>query len=346
MAVAALAVGAVLAGAGGALSAKGAAKAQNKAQAENDARWSADQQYNYDRWRESRGEGGYAFMPLYANTAGGEPIEPALWADALKVYDAAKANMSPGQAMEIFNTITGQWEPTQKAAEQVAANIFSGEMERKQLEDARPVMAARTEMAEARKSAGLEALQQQLNEIRAIQKKKGFEGDSFGSNLMKFNARRSILTDSALAKAGANLENAVDERGIKTGILNTQLGSLSLPGQMATSAATFKTLPEVLALQRQAGLINSLKAPFAIGTSEPFKRGAAPTVQPVENGKMIWGSALSGAGNTLAAGASLLGGGGGGTPSGGGGLPAGGYDGGAMYQSTGIPSFWRTQGVQ
>ena len=137
------------------------------------------------------------------------------------------------------------------------------------MEAQEPVSQARKAVAS---SAPLEALAQTINEIKMINARKGFAGDSTGMRSLEFDARRR----AASAGAEAELANALDNRGIKDRSIATRLGSLALPGQMAGQRLEFSQLPEATLeneMKRRQKLFDWFKM-----QPQQFKMDAPPPV--------------------------------------------------------------------
>lgn len=129
------------------------------------------------------------------------------------------------------------------AGDKLITDTFSGDLTDKVLAEAQPVFSARTKLANARADAGIEALQDKLNEINAIQARKGFTGDSSATNMLQFNARRKIGTDAALERAGTDLTNATEEQSIRNAGRNLMFQSLDVPYNRARQRIQLTDLP-------------------------------------------------------------------------------------------------------
>lgn len=283
--------GAAVIGAGAtAYSASQASKSQRQA---NDANLQAAREtndLNYQLFREGRGEDGSSLLPLYA-TRNGRPFEPELFADTMAIYDATSA-LTPQQQYQRYQSVMEGLAPAQAGAVQTARGIFDGSLVNEAIANQQPVAQARTEAAGVRKNAGLESLQATLNEIKMIQRKKGFAGDSFGSNLVKFQARREANTMGAMDLAQAKLQNAQDESAIRQGGINTRINNLQAPYAMARNQIASLNAPEDALLDQQARRQQLFNA-FRIGPSQ-FQYSPLPAVQPVASTGQIAGQAIAG----------------------------------------------------
>lgn len=146
--------------------------------------------------------------------------------------------------------IVDKYEPQVEAGDQLISDVFSGDVTRAMLDEAAPVQASRIKLANMEKDAGIEALQDKLNEIRTIQAKKGFTGDSLTKHRLEFDARRRIGTDSARAMGGAELENASETARIKGAGRDLQFKSLDAPFNRAGQRLNLDNLPTLTAQQR------------------------------------------------------------------------------------------------
>lgn len=262
----------------GALAAGEKADAEEEANRQNIQAAKDLNERNYQMFREGRGEGGSALLPLYAKDAGGGLFEPKWFSDVRDVYDAASGGVTPQANLARYQNILQRYAPAQAGADATANGLFNGELENEAIAATAPVAAARNAGVAGRKQAGLEALQNTLNEIKQIQSKKGFTGDSLGNNMLRFNARRSINTSAAADQADANLQNATDIRGIRGNAIATRLANLNLPYNMARQGFQIADSPEDALLDR-TGRRSQLLSTFRIAPGE-FRYSPLPPVIP------------------------------------------------------------------
>ncbi len=171
------------------------------------------------------------------------------------------------------------------AGDQLITDTFTGDLTNKVLEEAQPVFSARTKLASARADAGIEALQDKLNEINAIQARKGFTGDSSAQNLLQFNARRKIGTDAALERAGTDLTNATEEQSIRNAGRTLQFQSLDIPYNRARQRIQLTDLPTDSASAR----LNRTMQPFnffKLGQGS-FQVQPPPTISAIPSASQI-----------------------------------------------------------
>ncbi len=246
--------------------------AQSDATNQNAANIAATNQLNYQMFLQGRGSEGSAILPLYAKDANGNLIEPELFNDTMGVYDATGA-LTPD-----YQKVLAPAQAAAAGADQTAANIFNGGFQTQELNNLQPVAQARTDAAVAQKSSTLEALQQTLNNIKAIQAGKGYSGDSFGNQLLKFSATRDANNQGANLLSQANLANATDVNRIKANNINRAIANVNLPGQIASQDVALADAPSNALLARQQqrlGLFSGFRiAPGA------FTAQNMPTVQP------------------------------------------------------------------
>jgi len=216
-----------------------------------------------------------AILPFYFGDT-----EKNLSTNAAGIYDAIrKRTGSPELQLADYSALLGKYDASANAADKLGEDLVSGRLTDQSLEESQPVFAARRGVAEARRNAGLEALKATLNEIDGIQAGKGYSGDSTGKRMLRFDARRQIGTHSASDLAGANLENASEERAIRESGRDRRLSNLNLPAALAKSAITRKQAPE---LAVEEGYQNSL-SPFGFFNIGPNKFQKADSLSALPN---------------------------------------------------------------
>ena len=266
------------------------------AQRTNLANASADRALQYDMFQDSRGAGGFAQMPYFA-TRDGVSMEPEMFQDALRMYDATSGMASP----EAVARMRGEIAPylaMQNQASGTVADMFSGRRADQMVENQQPVYAARTGLATATKNAKLEALRKTLNDNDARFAKMGFAGSGGGTAGMKvgFEARRDAHASGAIDMGQARLANATDEASLRNQNMDERLRNLHLPNAMAQQQINLSTLPENMAID-MSNRRQNVFAPFRIGTSM-FQAPPTPQVQPIASTGQILGQ-------TVAAGAGM-----------------------------------------
>lgn len=296
MPIAAIA-GIALAAGGSMIAGKAQAKADKKAQAENERRAREMRSEEERLFHEQRGSEGYAFMPEYSTTGEGTAFEPQMFQQMREVYDAT--GYSPAEKLKSYEAIVNKYAPAQAGAQKAITGLFDGSTEAQLINQAKPVMQARLDVADQRKQAGLEALSQTINEIKMIQSGKGFTGDSLAANRMKFDARRGIFTDAANARAAANLTNAEDERNIKDTQTSMRLSNFNLPSQAGASEAQFTDLPNQLLTNSATQRAGAMKGVFNIGTGNFQHQVQLPMVTPVASNMQLFGQAMQQSGSAI-----------------------------------------------
>ena len=203
---------------------------------------------NYRMFLQSRGSTGHALLPYYFGDQ-----EANLAHDLSTIYNASReAAGGYDEQLERYRRDIGQFSDMTEQAANTAKGIFDGTLENESLTNFQPVAEARVEGANARKAAGLEALQETLNEIKAVQAGKGFSGDSFGNRLLQTSARRKVYSDAATDMAGVNIQNASDTFGIHERAQARRVSNLSLPYAMAQQAVNSENLADNAILDQTA----------------------------------------------------------------------------------------------
>jgi hypothetical protein len=180
-----------------------------------------------------------AILPYYFGGA-----EKQLGQDALDNYNAiAKLYGAPELELQQYQAIIDKFGPAFQSNEQLASDIASGKISQDMLAESEPVFGARLDVAEARKNSGLEALKQTLNEIDAIQAKRGFLGEGYGKTLVNTEVRRRIFGEGADAISQAKLANAMEKRAVQESGRNLRLSNISLPDALARASLARRGLP-------------------------------------------------------------------------------------------------------
>lgn len=215
-----------------------------------------------------------AILPYYFGD-----LESTMGRDASAIYKASSAYRgSPEVQLADYQSLVDSQAGATNAIDQLAIDLATGKLTEDQIAEAMPSFAARRGVAEAKRNAGLEALQATLNEIDSIQAGKGYSGDSTGKRMLRFNARRGIGTTTAADLANVNLENALDERTIREQGRALRLANMNLPEQRIQSAVNRKLAPQRAVAQ---GFTESVE-PFKFFNLGPhsFEGGVAPSAMP------------------------------------------------------------------
>jgi hypothetical protein len=257
---------------------------------------------NYGEFLQNRGYNGSAVLPRYMvpgyTNPNGTPQteEESLSQDAINAYNASGAN-NPAALLAQYQALAAQFQPMETQANNVAAGIFNGNLQSQELQNYAPVAAALQTGVQTQNEASIEGLQQTLNQIKSIQAGQGFSGDSFGSNLLTANAMQASNIQRAQNQANVNTQVAGAQQGIKQGVINTQLGNLSLPGSMLSSNINFANAP-ANATTAQVGQGQQLFNMFRIGTGN-FQYQNLPTVQANPSIAGVLGTAGNGVGSSI-----------------------------------------------
>jgi hypothetical protein len=276
VAVAAIAVGA---SAYAASASAGAQEDANKANQENAKNTNLMNKAMFDEGRGSRGS---AIYPTYAKDAQGNLFEPQLFKDSMGVYDVVNA-LPPQNQLSMYTDLVSPLSDTARQAAGTVEDIYNGGLEKEAIANQQPVNQGRQAVA----NSSLTALAQTLNDIKAINARKGYSGDSFGTRLLQFNARKNQGEEMAQA----NLANAIDERGIHNQAMLARINNVGLPYAQSQQALRQATLPTDTLLDQQARrqqLFNN----FRIGTNQ-FQYSPLPQVQPVASTGQIVGQAIA-----------------------------------------------------
>lgn len=294
MGIAAAALAAVAIGASvySAKSQSDAAKQANKTNLENAA---ADRALQLQLFEESRGSQGSSLLPLYAPKG----TESDLLQKALDTYYAQfNAQGSPEQALQNYQNIIAGEGPAMAAGDTLVNQLFSGELTDQQIRNIAPVIAARGAVAGAQKQGVLEAISQQLNDLKALRQRSGYSGGgSAYEKALLTQAAIPALQSAATVGAQADLASATDVANIRQNAINTQLQNINLPLARAANKIQLSQLPASALGQSLANAQQSLNwFKLAPQTVTPFQ---TPLVSPIPSTGAIVGSAIGGAASTL-----------------------------------------------
>jgi len=215
----------------------------------------------------------------------------------------SRSGVNPGVGTAINDMIARDagivagYEPQVAAGDQLISDLYSGDVTDAMLAEAKPVQDSRIRLANMERDAGIEALQDKLNEIRTIQAKKGFTGDSLAQQRLEFDARRRIGTDSARARGGAELENAQETQRIQGAGRDLQFRSLDVPFNRAGQRINLANLPAQSAQQRFSAAMAPMNF-FRIGGAN-FQVQGPPERSSVPSAGQIALTGLGSANSTL-----------------------------------------------
>lgn len=198
-----------------------------------------------------------AILPYYLNDS--EMAAQKYAADTFNTLSADSGTNSIGA----LRASSEKYRQAMDRGGQDVNGIFNGAVTDEELAAAQPVAAARIKLAGARKDASLQALEDKINDIRAIQGRKGYTGDSLGSSRIRFDATRKILGDAAIDQSTAELQNSIDSANINRGGIQRRLASVNLPIEQATREGQFADLPNSILRQNAENNI-SIFNPFRV----------------------------------------------------------------------------------
>lgn len=218
-----------------------AAKEENKRKREMHRKLNDGNKAFFD---ESRGGGvqspnGYvqarnALLPLHASI-NGRPAEQEMarqWARAyaetnkLTPYEHAAKNRE--QLMGLYHA--------QLDADNIVSGLHSGKMADKTLGDQAAVNASRLRQANLKRNAGVESIQQSLNELDAARSAKGFVGSGMADSRGRMAARGGSNLNAVNAVELARLQALTENRNIKSSYRNRQIANASLPARQAAQS--------------------------------------------------------------------------------------------------------------
>lgn len=224
---------------------------------------------NYKMFREARGEGGNAILPLYADPG----TEEALLRSAVSAFNAATEE-DPSALMARYQAIIDSSMPTVRAGDNFVSSIYSGGLEKDLLADAAPVEAARLALADTQAQGIDVALSEERNRIAAEDAAKGYTGGSSFVNNRMLESTLNARNAAAASKAGAKLENEMGTAGIKANMKDLQLKSLGLPFERANAEINLRESPTNAVINR----VTNAQAPlnfFRIAPGNPPQAQAA-----------------------------------------------------------------------
>lgn len=276
--------GAALIGGGAVASSIIGGKAQKKAAKAAAASQDRANELNYDMFRESRGEGGSAVLPLYL-----QGHEAQLGKDLVGAYNQFGFD-DPSARMDEFSAIQSRYLPSAQRAGEAAAGLFDGTYTQERLNNFEPVKKARVTY---NRQAAMDSLNKTLGEIDAVQAKRGFSSDSLGERMLRYRAN-SQAND---ALAGINLQNLEEERAIRDAGMDLPIQYATLPGQLAANEAALFRMPQDQYVQS----LLSGQQPFQfikIGGGTPPQMQPLPVAGPIPGPGQIAAQAFGQLGGT------------------------------------------------
>lgn len=274
---------------------------------------------NLQMFDRARGAYGNSLLPDYFGKFEGQQ----LMTDTENYYAATKAALGdPWQQEFRYRTLRNQFTPQFNAANQTAADIWNGNITQERLNnlykapatakgggqqltalsgaspryspDQRQLMSvaeARLNVPAQQRQAIQQSLQKTLNEIKSINTRQGFTGDSSFLQNRLFGARLGAGEQAAAAESQAILANANDARAIADSGIQLRLSNMDLPYQRAQQAIAFEQLPVEIMQTNQGRALRPFDF-FRLGQT-PFRYDQLPQGQSVPSAGQI---ALTGIG--------------------------------------------------
>lgn len=159
--------------------------------------------WNYQRFLESRGQGGNALLPLYFQ----QGTETGLANDALSAYNAMKAaSGTPSEEIARYTAATQAMEPAMAEGDSLINRLFNGQLTEEEIRNIQPVLAARGAVATSQKTGILEGLTQRLNALSADRAKAGYTGggSAFQKNLLTNATIPALQAASTVGGSGGS----------------------------------------------------------------------------------------------------------------------------------------------
>lgn len=243
---------------------------------------------------ESRGSTGHAILPEYFGET-----ERRAGDYAADIYDATRGIYgTPTDVARRAVAIRDRYQPLLDEGGKAIEGIYSGDLERKRLEAAKPVFAARRAGARSAAQAITESVLSRLAAIRAANSGRGFTGA--GSAETNAALRTEIAGRQAAAEqlTAADIAEAIARQEIKNQILDLQLRGPELSGALSRAAAAQETLPAEIV----GGVTRSQLLPFdyfKLGVGTPQRPEMAPWTQPNASVWQILANSTAKAGDTV-----------------------------------------------
>jgi hypothetical protein len=243
------------------------AQAQERAADKNAQNVRKTNELNYRMFRESRGEGGSAVLPLYLRTKGGQLFESKLGEDTVAAYEA----LTPRSVTD-YRARVSAVDPLRRSALSAVSGIFDGTAEAEAMERFKPVAAARKGVA---RQAAMESLARTMAEIQAANAASGTGGDSMAKRLLEFEANKGMARDTAAAE----LMNLEEERAIGDQFAALRLQNASLPYELARQELAFFQAPDQAFLEAVLRQQEPLRLLY-LGPGSAFRNEQLPMEQP------------------------------------------------------------------
>jgi hypothetical protein len=226
----------------------------------------------------ARGSEGSAILPEYLK-AGEQQAGARAMASSRAIQDYYG---TPAQIAARGGAVAAKAMPLLDQGAASMYGVFSGDEERKRLAAAEPAFAARRALAGTTRAGALQGINERLAALRAANAGRGFVGAGSGSERLGFQAQIAGNQQGAGAEAAAALQNEMETQAIRNRILDLQIQSPELAGQLAAQYANMGLLPAQFA----GAISRAEQAPydyFRVGVGQPPAPVMAPWAQPHGN---------------------------------------------------------------
>lgn len=210
---------------------------------------------NYQFFRESRGEDGYSHLPLYAQDADGNPLEPILYQDYLSLYNSIADRDVSGEYESALQGFSGAIEGGTRAL----GDLFSGESLRREESNLREVDRQRKLGVDASRNAKIKALNEQLDQIEAEQRLSGFRGSRSGTRKLNFTTQRNANSQAASDLATTNLQHNLELQAARNNDFNRRLQYIDEPSVQGRRIAAGEDLVPAAAIGRYNQALSALE---------------------------------------------------------------------------------------
>lgn len=264
------------------------ARDKKRAEEDNIRRARELNELNHRLFQQSRGLGGYAFLPLYADAG----QEKALFEDAISYYESINAQ-PPDELISSYQNVLARYQPIMASGRGFLEDVYSGANTGQRLSEAIPAARARMDMANIERQARELEIAKALSEGRGEAQRKGFSGTGEYEKARLLEAGIAGRQSAARLEGLARVQNAEEVQGIYEQGRSEKASMLGQADTLAGSELALREAPFMAAAQRyELGL-----APVRNFMMEPtaFQYGSEPAR-----------SGISVAGDTIMAGSEFL----------------------------------------
>ena len=278
-----------------AYSAKSASDSASEANATNQATADSDRALAYKMFLQSKGAEGNALLPMYMPSG----TETNLGNQAYATYLAEQAALgTPQDQIKSYQEIVNSMTPAMNAGDTLVNQLFSGELEKQQLQNIQPILTAREGVAKAQKVGIMEGLIARTNALIADRARSGYQGggSAFQNNLLT-SATIPALQAAGTVGAQTDVANAADVASIKNTAINTRLNNLNLPTSQAANRIQMKQMPATATGNAYTTSLQPFNF-FKLNQSA-FQPQSSPLVSPVANTGQIVAAGVGSGASTL-----------------------------------------------